>query len=346
MPVHKKYLIPIITNIQKKNYYVIILYIVNDMTNKFFIKNAKAEFILLLIGLTTLFYHFFIAPISPNNQMIVLLSMVLIIGIPHGALDFLVDEQNEEVSKKVFSLKKFLSVYLTRLFVFALFWFIPWLAFSLFILFSIFHFGETDMSAIMKPSKHSSLLYFAYGGFILSILLLTHLSEIEISIPMIGIYLKEKNLFEILKKVSPFVITFFGVLLLIVIIWQKKKENIIQLNFLNFLQFGCLISLVIFLPLLLSFTFYFALWHSILSVRNIFDYFKNFKNNKKFTIVCGKSILFSLLALASIVALYFGLNHFIPNMNLLFALLIVLSVLTLPHLTVMHGMYRNYSRNV
>jgi beta-carotene 15,15'-dioxygenase len=98
--------------------------------------------------------------------------------------------------------------------------------------------------------------------------------------------------------------------------------------------------------MLLAFTFYFALWHSILSVRNIFSYFKSFNSTQKFTLICSKSILFSLLALGSIVGLYFGLHYFIPDMNLLFALLIVLSVLTLPHLTVMHSMYKKHSRNL
>ncbi len=311
-----------------------------------FTKKIGAEFFLLSIGLLTLVIQHLIFPISLNVQLNVLLIFVFIVGVPHGALDFLVDEQNEEVSKKEFSLKKFLAVYITRLFAFALFWFIPWLAFSLFIIFSIFHFGETDMSAIMKPTKHSSLLYFAYGGFILSLLLLTHLSEIQTAIPLISDFLKQQNLYELLKNISPFIVVFFGGLWLIVIVWQMKKGNIIQLTFLNVLQFVCLISVIVFLPLLLAFTFYFALWHSILSVRNIFAYFKNFNNSKKFTIICGKSILFSLLALGSIIGLYFGLNYFMPNMNLLFALLIVLSVLTLPHLTVMHGMYKNYSRNI
>lgn len=304
------------------------------------------EYILLLAGLITLLIQFFIFPISLDGQMIILLSFVFLVGVPHGALDFLVDEQNEEVINNQFSIKKFVRIYLFRLFVFSLLWLLPWLAFTLFIIFSIFHFGETDMSSIMKPNKSSIILYIAYGAFMLSLLLLTHVEEIELAIPVIGNYLKGSVFYSFIQHYAYQIILVFALTLLSVLFWQIKKGNIVDINFSKVLQFGFLIFIVSALPMLLAFTFYFALWHSILSVRNIFSYFKSFNNTKKFTIICNKSILFSLLALGSIVALYFALHYFMPDMNLLFALLIVLSVLTLPHLTVMHGMYKNYNRNV
>jgi beta-carotene 15,15'-dioxygenase len=303
------------------------------------------EYILLAVGLIGFIIQFFIFPISLNTQMIILLSLVFLVGIPHGALDFLVDEQNEEVGNKHFSIKKFILIYLLRLFVFSLLWMLPWLAFSLFIIFSIFHFGETDMSAIMKPNKSCVALYIAYGAFMLSLLLLTHVAEIKLAIPVIGNYLNGTIFYIFIQQYAYHIILVFALIFLSLLFWQIKKGNIVNINANKIFQFCVLIFIVSALPMLLAFTFYFALWHSILSVRNIFSYFKSFNNSKKFTLICNKSILFSLLALGSIVGLYFGLHYFLPDMNLLFALLIVLSVLTLPHLTVMHGMYKNYNRN-
>lgn len=314
------------------------------MLNKLIKKNITTEFFLLFIGLITLAYHFLMHPIPSNVQMIILLSLVFIVGVPHGALDFLVDEQNETIKNNKFSIYKFVGVYLTKLFAFALFWFLPWLAFSLFIIFSIFHFGETDMSAIVKPNKNAVFLYFSYGSLILSILLLSHLSEIKDSLPAVSTFLKENNLYSVLIDNTIYIISFFSILFLVAFFVQKKNGNVKTINIKEVTQFICLILLLVYLPLMLAFTFYFALWHSILSVRNIFAYFKNFNSEKKFTLICGKSLLFSLLALGSIVGLYFVMQHFAPGFNMLFALLVVLSVLTLPHLTVMHGMYKNYSK--
>jgi beta-carotene 15,15'-dioxygenase len=308
--------------------------------------HLKIEVVLLLIGLITIFYHKYITEISSNAQMIVLLSLVFTVGVPHGALDFLVDEQNETIQNKVFSMKKFLVTYLTRLFIFGLFWFLPWLAFSIFIIFSIFHFGETDMNKFIKPNKNGVLVYFTYGSFILSVLLLSHLSEIKNSLPQVDIFLKENNVFNFLNLNSNYIVGISCLLFIAVILWQYKIKNIEMIPFKHVILFTCLLFVLKYLPLTLAFTFYFALWHSILSVRNIFNYFKGFNNSKNFTIICNKSVLFSLLALGGIFVLYYILKIYMPNMNLLFALLIMLSVLTLPHLTVMHGMYKNYSKSI
>lgn len=314
----------------------------NSMSIK---KNINLEFIILCIGVSISIIHNLIFQFPENYQMLILLSLVFIVGVPHGALDFLVDEQNKEVSNGKFSIQKFVKIYLSRLFLFSLFWILPWLAFSLFIIFSIFHFGETDMAAIMKPGKSSTILYIAYGAFILSVLLLTHLSEIEIAVPILGTYLKGSKFYYYLQQYNFVLILLFAFTFLLTLFWQHKKNNIIPINLYKFLEFIFLLTIIVTLPMLLAFTFYFALWHSILSVRNIFAYFRNFNNTKNFTFICNKSILFSLLALGSIIVLYFAMHYFMPDMNLLFALLIVLSVLTLPHLAVMHSMYKNFSRN-
>jgi beta-carotene 15,15'-dioxygenase len=309
------------------------------------ITKITTEYVLLSLGLIALIFHSYIIPMPLHIQMVILLTFVFLIGVPHGALDFLVDEQNEELVKRTFSIKKFVSVYLTRLFAFSLFWFMPWVAFSLFMVFSIYHFGETDMSSIMKPNKTSTVLYIAYGSLIFAVLLLSHLSEIGASIPIVGGFLNGTTFYVFLERYSNLIIIVLALFFILVVYSLHRKGEIIKIRFSQVIQFSTLLLVISLLPLLLAFTFYFALWHSILSVRNIFSYFKNFNNSKKFTVFCNKSILFSLLALGSIVGLYFALDYFIPDMNLLFALLIVLSVLTLPHLAVMHRMYKNFSRN-
>ena len=310
------------------------------------VRSTQIEHVLILVGLLTCFIHFYVTAITIDTQMIILLSLVFLVGVPHGALDFLVDEQNEVVDNRHFSIKKFVRIYLFRLFIFSLLWMVPWLAFSLFIIFSIFHFGETDMSSIMKPNKSSIVLYTTYGAFILSLLLFTHVKEIEVAVPIIGTYLQGSIFYNFIQHYTYVIISVFAFIFFSTLFWQIRKNNIAKINILKIVQLGFLVFIISTLPMLLAFTFYFALWHSILSVRNIFSYFKSFNNAKKFVLICNKSILFSLLALGSIVGLYFGLHYFMPDMNLLFALLIVLSVLTLPHLTVMHGMYKNYSRNL
>ena len=303
-------------------------------------KIFKTEAILLLLGGIFLVLHYYIFPIDPKTQMIALLSLVFLVGVPHGALDFLVDEQNKEALQQKFSNKKFVTLYLLRLFSFALIWIFPWVAFSIFMVFSIYHFGETDMAGMLKTKKKAGLLYIAYGSFILGVLLLVHLTQIKDTLPVIKDFVDNSYLYAQLEANRYLIILALGFLFTVAIIYQKSIDNI-EVTLFQLISFVLLLTIIILLPLLMAFTFYFALWHSILSVRNIFSYFKSFNNAKKFAIICNKSILFSVLALGGMVILYFVLSYFLPDMNMLFALLIILSVLTLPHLQVMHRMYQN-----
>lgn len=300
----------------------------------------KTEAILLLVGCLFLGIHYYVTPIDPKTQMIALLALVFLVGVPHGALDFLVDEQNKVALQQKFSIKKFVSLYLFRLFAFALVWIFPWVAFSIFMVFSIYHFGETDMAGMLKTKKRAAILYFAYGSFILGVLLLVHLPQIKDTLPIIKEFVERSDLYALVEANRYLIIMALGFIFTVAIVYQKSIDNIV-VTLPQLIRFIILLTIITLLPLLMAFAFYFALWHSILSVRNIFSYFKSFNNEKKFAIICNKSILFSVLALGGMVLLYFILNYFLPNMNMLFALLIILSVLTLPHLQVMHRMYQN-----
>ena len=302
--------------------------------------NFKTEAILLFVGGFFLGLHYYIFPIDPKTQMIVLLSLVFLVGVPHGALDFLVDEQNKEALQQKFSIKKFVSLYLLRLFSFALIWIFPWVAFSIFMVFSIYHFGETDMAGLLKTKKKAGILYVAYGAFILGVLLLVHLPQIKDTLPVIKNFVENSNSYLFLEANRYLIIMALGFMFVIAIVYQKSIDNI-EVTLPQLVRLIVLLAIITLLPLLMAFTFYFALWHSVLSVRNIFSYFKSFNNNKKFAVICYKSILFSVLALGGMVMVYFVLSYFLPDMNMLFALLIILSVLTLPHLQVMHRMYQN-----
>ena len=300
----------------------------------------NTESILLILGVLLLITHYYIFPIDPKVQMVILLTLVILVGVPHGALDFLVDEQTKVSLQQNFSIKKFVILYLFRLFSFALIWIFPWVAFSIFMVFSIYHFGETDMAGLLKTKKKSGILYVAYGAFILGVLLLVHLPQIKDTLPVIKNFVENSDLYLLLEANRYLIIMALGFIFIVAIVYQKSIDNI-EVSLPQLVRLIVLLAIITLLPLLMAFTFYFALWHSILSVRNIFSYFKSFNNDKKFAIICNKSILFSLLALGGMFMIFFVLNYFLPDMNMLFALLIILSVLTLPHLQVMHRMYQN-----
>lgn len=136
-------------------------------------------------------------------------------------------------------------------------------------------------------------------------------------------------------------ITFLLALVVSIILFLFRA---IRFSIWGVLQYGLLSFLIISLPLLVSFTFYFAAWHSILSIRNI-ERFLRLKNNSYHLFQIHKqSILFSVIAIAGIGIIYLLGQLSGVNIDWVLALVITLSVLTLPHLEVMHSMYKKFKQ--
>ena len=191
----------------------------------------NTESILLILGVLLLFTHYYIFPIDPKVQMVILLTLVILVGVPHGALDFLVDEQTKVALQQNFSIKKFVILYLFRLFSFALIWIFPWVAFSIFMVFSIYHFGETDMAGLLKTKKKAGILYVAYGAFILGVLLLVHLPQIKDTLPVIKNFVENSDLYLLLEANRYLIIMALGFIFIVAIVYQKSIDN--PVNFLK-----------------------------------------------------------------------------------------------------------------
>ena len=96
--------------------------------------------------------------------------------------------------------------------------------------------------------------------------------------------------------------------------------------------------------MVLGFTFYFILWHSVLSLRNITHYLS--KDGLFSTKLIVKQIgLYSLLAMLGVIL--FGLtgSMFVSNNSMLVYVFLGLAVLTAPHMQIMQQMYKSIRNN-
>lgn len=303
--------------------------------------------ILLLAGAVLVFTQHYIHPLPVQLQVTSFLCGIILLGIPHGAADLLVATQNSTAGKKSFSPVKFFIKYLGRLILFAaLFWFFPLAANFLFIIFAAYHFGETDLHHFKTNSIAGISFVISYGLVVLGVILLNHFDEVkplfmqfeagvkyESFIDHIGLYR-----YTILSVVA---ILFFASSFFY---FSVNSNNDHQGKFL--VQFAVILFILYNLPMIVGFTFYFVLWHSVLSLRNIVKYLR--KDGLFSTIVISKQLAFySLLAIAGIGL--FGLTGFmfISNNAMMVYVFLGLAVLTAPHMEVMHEMYvsmRNRSR--
>jgi Brp/Blh family beta-carotene 15,15'-monooxygenase len=104
------------------------------------------------------------------------------------------------------------------------------------------------------------------------------------------------------------------------------------------IHLGLLICILYLLPMILSFTFYFIIWHSFLSLKNIVAFLKQ-NSNYSIRKTIRQIIFYSLLAVAGILLAGTGGFMFMDKELMVVYVFLGLAVLTAPHLQVMHEMY-------
>lgn len=298
--------------------------------------------VLLIAGFLLLIFQQYLVSINTEVQFIIFLGGILLLGVPHGAADLLVASRNAaDAGKKTFSKSRFLVTYVSRLILFgAILWFLPVAGNLLFIIFSAYHFGETDLHQFKTDTLPGKLFVISYGLVILSVILLHHFEEVK---PIFQLFEAGKNNESIINRIDLnryLILSITGILFFITtFIYFLSSAGTGLTDKGQFLvRFAIILFILFNLPMLLGFTFYFVVWHSVISLNNIVSYLRN--NNKySFNFITRQILLYSVLAIAGIGL--FGLTGYMLMNNNAAAgyIFLGLAVLTAPHIQVMHDMY-------
>jgi Brp/Blh family beta-carotene 15,15'-monooxygenase len=296
---------------------------------------------LLIAGCLLLLFQQYVWPVDIATQFILFLSGILLLGIPHGAADLLVATQNAGNNEKIFSKLRFLAVYIFRLFLFALtLWFFPVVGNLLFILFAAYHFGETDLHKFKTHTLTGKLFIISYGLLILSVILLHHFEEVKPLFQMFEAGKENEYFINWIDLHRYNIISVSGILFFTTtFIYFLKHNNTGAKDKGAFLiRFAVILFVLFNLPMLLGFTFYFVVWHSVLSLNNIITYLQKDKMYHRKDII-HQIVIYSLLAFVGIGL--FGLTGFMfINSNAIVGYIFLgLAVLTAPHMQIMHDMY-------
>jgi lycopene beta-cyclase len=178
----------------------------------------------------------------------VLIIGMVFVGLPHGAVDHLIESKTWNYKKA----PRFIGQYLLLIFCMAIVWFLaPTLALIAFLVYSAWHFGQADV----RQWSISNFLNLPWGATLLLYILGTHQIETsEILSYIAGI--------EFPFSISPLAITpwiFFA-------IWKRNIPLILTL---------CWLVISSQLPLLLAFGTYFIGQHSITSWEHIKQHIQN-----------------------------------------------------------------------
>ena len=257
-----------------------------------------------------------------------LISGLLLVGIPHGSLDYLL------INNYKTSLVSFIVKYLLIIAAYLiLWWFLPSISLIIFLIFSCIHFGESEIEEIGASvnSTVSVLNAFFLGLSVLCFIIFTHVDE-SFSIIDNMIDLTNISIPEIRWNA-----TFFATLSLAYIFAQSFFSRKIK-------YWGLIFLLIIgsLVPLIAAFGLYFIVQHSI----NAWEHLKNglSTNNislykKALPYTMGAVLLFLI-----IVILYNNVRFEIDQIISLF--FIFLASISLPHVILMHGFYANKNKKL
>jgi Brp/Blh family beta-carotene 15,15'-monooxygenase len=297
---------------------------------------------MLIAGIVLLIVQNFVASISPELQLFIFLVGIVVLGIPHGAADMLVANQTASIKKVGFSKILFLVKYLFRLGIFAaMFWFFPVVANFLFILFAAYHFGETDLNNFKTESFAGKLFVVSYGLMILGVILLSHFDDI---IPMFYLFESGKANETLINFISQYRYTILSGLTVFffasTFIYFASNERASFHNDHFLLQLAVLLFILFYLPMVIGFTFYFIMWHSMLSLKNIVQYL-HINSNLSNTVIIKQLFLYSSLAIVGILIFGYSGMMFVSSDGVMVYVFIGLAVLTAPHMQIMYDMYNS-----
>lgn len=254
-----------------------------------------------------------------NNSL--LISGLLTIGIPHGAVDHLLTSDKTIKRPTV----GFILRYLTCVIALFVVWMItPQLTLLFFIVYSSWHFGESDLFhwGIFKNKVTTSWIW---GSALLLLILSSHFSESRKIISHLGI-----DLPAVLIDYAPFfsAVLIFGLLILV-----KVTRNFRM--FLSLILLICAIQL----PLLTAFGLYFIGQHSL----NSWGHIKKGLaiTNKQFVL---KALPFTLGSFFLFGILFYLIKNeiiMVQNYNWTAIIFIFISCISLPHILVIHSFYIN-----
>jgi Brp/Blh family beta-carotene 15,15'-monooxygenase len=297
---------------------------------------------LIILGfLLLLLKHFFFSDISMEYQVYGFLGGILILGVPHGAADMMVAASSAERMNTRFSMFVFLSIYLFRLLLFAaLLWFFPLVGNLLFIVFAAYHFGETDLHQFKTETVIGKLFVISYGLLILGFILLQHFDEL---MPLFSLFPSGRSAEGLIHFIHYYrkviLMILLALFIIVAFIYFSAHEEGTYNPGLFIVHLGLVLLILYALPMMLAFTFYFIVWHSLLSLKNIIGFLR-INTAYSYRQIIVRMLVLSVLAMGGIALFGAGGFMFLNHQTMLVYVFLGLAVLTAPHLQVMHEMYR------
>ena len=269
---------------------------------------------------------------SNEFQLFVGFILILSFGILHGANDLALIK-NVNSNNKVKNIYKILLYYVIIVLMGAnLFYIIPWLALTLFIIISGYHFGEQQWNKLLKTDMKTLRLLFelVYGLLILFLIFTFHAEEVQnIILAITGIKVPI-SYFLLILKILLSLFTFLSIFFYFKI--ERFKNYFFKELFYLFV-FSIIFKVS---TLIWGFALYFIFWHSIPSMMDQITFLFGNVSLNNFKLYFRSAFFYWIVSLIGIALLYFIFKDQKIFNALFFSFL---ASITFPHVVVIVKMF-------
>lgn len=299
----------------------------------------------LFIAYPVSFVFILISILAPELSVtlapwLVILS-VFLIGIPHGAIDHIIAAEIFDMRLKLKHQLLFYGSYLFLMFILGAVWiFFPIAGMIIFLLISVYHFGQADMEDFLVESKPFHWFWYNLRGAFIMVLII--FSEISITYPILeqAMNLSDGTLQSVISNPT------FALGLFTGFYFAFMFSGIALGHFSNwklfFIDNLALMALFYFSGPLIGFAIYFAVWHSAGHIFEMREYFNSKSKSLSILSFYKLSMPFTLISVVGLLILVYAQNAFGVQDMFLTLMFILISVLTLPHMLIVHKMYSDY----
>jgi Brp/Blh family beta-carotene 15,15'-monooxygenase len=339
--------------------------------------------ILSAISLAITFPYLIGTGIPETGEYLIFAFFVLITGIPHGAVDHIVAAQVFGLRASFGDQARFYGSYLLTMLLFAGLWILsPIAGFLLFLVISVYHFGQGDLNWLNLPRTPALIAYLSRGIMLLALPILGHA---EITTPIIrevsGFTLSDSMLLN--NHASAIAVgSWFIHLLVLFTVMITYHKRVFWREVVLVVVLG--ITLLYTHPLV-GFGIYFGLWHGLNHFFELRDHLytnrpggkgspadlsilgdasvqidssnqsdvsnQSVQSDGELSSVSDgtfstllpiykKTMPFTAMSLVGLILLWYILGGFGIQERMISVLFILISVLTLPHMVIIHQLYR------
>ena len=300
---------------------------------------AQSLVAIVIITLNQLFPEFF-----EQSRYYVLALTILLIGMPHGALDHVIAEKLDQWDNNLTKKVKFYTWYLMLIAIYSLIWVqFPLFSFTFFMIITWYHFGQADAERFDFSGWRKHLIHFSRGLTIVGLIAygdLPYASGVIESITNFSLESYTKGIISP-KLLAYGIASFYPLCFLVVSLSQKLRFNEFVTYFVDAISVP---ALFLFADPVWAFSIYFGLWHSYNHVRVMLNFLNEQNLKYNFSWFYKNSFIYSILSYIGLLFVYNITNAYGQEEYLVSLLFVVISVLTLPHMYVVQRLYQNFSK--